>query len=919
MERGFEQSPQQFENPQEEIDFLRKQLAERERQFEHAPSEAERDKIASETIDAYKQKSSEEVLAPQYQTTAQERKELALNLSPEKHDPTMEDLLGILEEKGFKNALSVVDEMNSPHIADDFHRFLVQYIKETGHIPGGQKEKNLLKGLNMTLFEVSLPHHTEESGRERTFKEMVSAMEQFYAGMLSIADSKEPQIGKNYFTIELAKPIDQKEVVFFVAVPTHKQELFEKQIHAVFPDAHIDVVNDDYNVFNDEGASVGAYAESTKNPIYPVRAYEDFDHDPLNIVLNTFAKLADTGEGAAVQLVVAPAGSKFIEEYGHALDQIRKGVKTKNAIHIPSSVGGEFGKAIKDFAFGDNKPKKKNDEPFSQERDEVAIEQITEKVSSTILQTNVRVVASADTELRANDILSDIESAFHQFTNTQGNGFTFAKQKKRKLLGLFKEFSYRAFSKMEGFPLNLKELTTILHFPVQSTESPYLRHAKAGTGAAPSNMPNSGILLGKNVYRGKETDVYMQPEDRLRHFYAIGQTGTGKTSLFKNMIIQDMKRGEGVCMIDPHGTDIDDLLAHVPKERIDDVIYFDPAHTARPMGLNMLEFNPEYPEQKTFVVDELFSIFKKLYAHMPESMGPAFEQYFRNAALLVLEDPESGSTMLDISRVFSDAEFREMKLERASNPVVIQFWREIATKAGGEASLQNIVPYITSKFDIFTANEIMRPIIGQQKSAFRFREVMDERKILMVNLSKGRLGDINAHLIGLILVGKILQATLSRVDMTGKESPAPFYLYLDEFHNITTPSIATILSEARKYGLSLNIAHQFIDQLSDEIKDAVFGNVGSFAAFRVGAEDAEYLQPQFDPIFTQRDILNLDNRNAYVRMLINGVPAEPFSMKTNAIEDGKQEVVQKLKDLSYFKYGRDRQEINEEIRRRYGY
>jgi hypothetical protein len=291
------------------------------------------------------------------------------------------------------------------------------------------------------------------------------------------------------------------------------------------------------------------------------------------------------------------------------------------------------------------------------------------------------------------------------------------------------------------------------------------------------------------------------------------------------MIIQDIHDGAGVCLIDPHGTDIEDVLAAVPADREKDIIYFDPSKQDRVVALNMLEYDYSKPEQKTFVVNELFSIFQKLYGGNPESMGPMFEQYFRNATLLVMEDPESGNTLMDISRVMADAAYRRLKLSKAQNPVVKQFWTEIATKAGGEASLENIVPYIVSKFDVFTANDYMRPIIGQQHSAFNFREVMDTRKILLVNLSKGRIGEINANLIGMIMVGKILMAALSRVDDSSKGYP-PFYLHMDEFQNISTNSISAILSEARKYKLGLTMAHQFIAQLEENIKDAVFGNVG---------------------------------------------------------------------------------------------
>ena len=297
-------------------------------------------------------------------------------------------------------------------------------------------------------------------------------------------------------------------------------------------------------------------------------------------------------------------------------------------------------------------------------------------------------------------------------------------------------------------------------------------------------------------------------------------------------------------------------------------------------------------------------------------MGPMFEQYFRNAALLVLEDTSSGSTLLDVSRVLSDAKFRELKLSRSKNPVVNQFWQEVATQAGGEQSLQNIVPYITSKFDVFMANDFLRPIIAQQKSSFNLRQIMDERKILLVNLAKGRLGDANAHLLGLILVGKILMAALSRVD-TPADKISPFYLYIDEFQNITTDSISVILSEARKYKLSLNIAHQFIAQLEDKIKNAVFGNVGSIASFRVGAEDADFLVKQFEPVFRATDLINLDNYNAYVRILSGGRPSKPFNIQITPPKKGDTGQIDSLRNQSYEQYGRPREEIEQEIKKKY--
>jgi hypothetical protein len=574
-------------------------------------------------------------------------------------------------------------------------------------------------------------------------------------------------------------------------------------------------------------------------------------------------------------------------------------------------------KEVKSVFGSSSKKKDDNTPPII---DQISVDQITNKISSPIATVNIRIVASANTQERAEVILSDIEAVFNQFEEAQGNALKFKHLKKGALSTLLRDFSYRRFIDDQKIPLNLKEITTIYHFPSSGiSSSRELKQSKAGTAPAPLDMSGEGVLLGINKYRNSETKVHISREDRLRHFYTIGQTGTGKSTLLKNMAVQDIINGDGVCVIDPHGVDIDDILGAVPQHRMKDVIYFDPGHTARPMALNMLEYDERFPEQKTFVVNEMFSIFQKLYGDTPESMGPMFEQYFRNATMLVIEDPASGNTLLDVSRVLVDDEFRKMKLDNCNNPIVVQFWREIAEKAGGESSLANIVPYITNKFDVFLANDIMRPIIGQSKSSFNFREIMDGKKILLVNLAKGRLGDINAHLIGLILVGKILMAALSRVDdiQQGGQNAPDFYLHLDEFQNITTDSISTILSEARKYKLGLSIAHQFIAQLDDKIKNAVFGNVGSVCAFRVGADDAEYLKNQFEPVFTANDLMNIDNRNAYLKMLVDGRPVKPFSIETLPPAQSNKEVAENLKQLSHLTYGRDRDEVEEEIRARY--
>ena len=575
-------------------------------------------------------------------------------------------------------------------------------------------------------------------------------------------------------------------------------------------------------------------------------------------------------------------------------------------------------KAGKDLLFGHKeKGEEEKKEKYMKGRravDEGAVEKIGNKIKSTIMKANIRVIASAQTKIRAEAVLREIESSFNQFSETASNSFVFEQASGSELKKLFHDFSYRTFSPDRILPMNLKELSSVFHFPVGIGSQPQLKEAKAGIAPAPIEMGTEGIVLGINSYRGRDTEIHLAREDRMRHFYTIGQTGTGKTNIMLNMITQDIRNGDGCCYIDPHGTDIQTILSRIPKERIDDVIYFDPAYTARPMGLNMLEYDPKYPEQKTFVVNEMMGIFNKLF-DMKIGGGAMFEQYFRNSAFLVMEDPESGSTLLEITRVLADKEFRDLKLSRCKNPIIKQFWVS-AEQTTGDQLLANFVPYISSKFDNFISNDIMRPVVLQQNSVFNFRKIMDEKKILLVNLSKGRLGDINANLIGLVLVGKIQMAALSRVDMFGKPMN-DFYLYIDEFQNVTTDSIASILSEARKYRLSLNIAHQYITQLEESIKNAVFGNVGSMAVFRVGTEGATFLEPRFKPQFTAHDITKLDNYNAYVSMLVHGQPVKPFNLRTLAPEKGNLSIVDSLKELSYVKYGRDRAEVEAEIMARY--
>ncbi len=907
-------------SPEEEIERLRKEISSKAELLN-----SNKERIAEKTLGDYALAASNRVLKPAMILPEKELLKEVLKLEPEAHDEQIEHLLKMIPHKGVKNVLNIVRKMQSAHLEDDFHRALVQYL--ANNLPAPALDSKLSDELRVALYEVRLgtenPVEQEQGIKQekvQSLERLLLTMEQFYSGMLSVTGQS------HSFTVEIAKPIGREDVAFYVSVPYDKKDLFERHLVSVYPDAKMILQRNDYNIFSYGGSHNVSVASLDQHFTAPLKSYKEFTHDPLNIILGAFSGLSKDEEGAAIQFVIGDDGNKHNAFVQKVITNMRKNKPFKKAVaHAlsPANVAkDEFKKAFKESLFGkiDKKP-----DPI----DETMLEQLVNKSKSRIVPVNLRLLSSSVDALRSKSILTSLESVFNQFENPRINKLKFEHKLGKKSVQSIEEFIFRRFNPKEVIMLSLTELSTMLHLTAAGVRtSRELKKARFKQSAAPIEVSEASadvaggktkaVILGKNVYGASETKVPFLEEDRMRHFYEIGQTGTGKTYLMKSMIIQDIQNGEGVCYIDPHGTDIVDILAAIPPERADDLIYFDPAYTARPYGLNILEWDEKYPEQKTFVTNELYEIFVKLFGDVPESLGPMFQQYYRNATLLALEGQAAGkATIADIPKVFADKEFRHMLLENSKNPIVNQFWINIAEKAGGDASLENVTPYITAKTDTFLANEIMRPIIAQEKSTIDFRQVMDERKILLVNLSKGRIGELNAQLLGLIVVGKFLQAALARVDDLQAEL-APFYLYIDEFQNFTTPSIATILSEARKYKLSLNLAHQFIKQLDEKIRDAVFGNVGSKCAFRVSPEDAEFLEKTFAPDFGAKDLSSIENRNAYLSLLVNGTPVKPFNIETISYNwKLDYDYAEKLRQLSYLKYGLERSKIEEEIARKY--
>jgi len=772
------------------------------------------------------------------------------------------------------------------------------------------------RSLNSTLDVVKVvkpkkPENLDSEKRTQSEKEEISVMEQL------IATLSETKIKRNFImnffygtpqiTFEMAVPSDDEQISFFVSMPRQIKELVEKQIHSFYPSAHIERI-DDYTIFQPDSVTKGSFIKLKKEHVFPIKTYQHLESDPLHNIANTLSKLENIEEGACFQVIFRKSTDSSIKSRGEKITrEMQKGKRLKDASR------GLVGEMATDMIKGSKKDSEELVNLTPEEND--VIKQIENKVNKTRFDVNIRLLASAKTEQRAEEILSSLENSFTQFDDVNLNKFVAIRDKSKNAKKLAYNFIFRYFMPSRKITLDVEELASIFHFPISTTETPKLNLLRSKAAPPPVDVPKDGLKLGFSDFRGAQTEIRLDRDARRRHLYIIGQTGTGKSGFIEEMAKQDAFNKEGMCIIDPHGDLIDHVLECIPKERAEDVIFFDPSDTERPFGFNMLQYDEKNPEQKTFVINEIINIFDKLY-DLSKTGGPMFEQYMRNALLLIMDSPETGSTLMEVPRVFRDAEFRKEKISLCKDQTVVDFWQKEAEKAGGDAAMENIAPYINSKLTSFISNDMMRPIIAQQESTLDFREIMDKKKILLVNLSKGKIGETNSHLLGMIIVGKLLMAALSRTDIPEDERN-DFYLYIDEFQNFTTDSIAQILAEARKYRLCLTIAHQYIGQLSEDISKAVFGNVGSMSAFRVGAEDAEFLQKQLTPVFDADDLININNFQCFTKLLINNQSSDPFNMKTYPPQSGSVELMNAFKEYSRYKYGRDRNIVEAEIKARY--
>lgn len=725
--------------------------------------------------------------------------------------------------------------------------------------------------LNFVLFEVAVPRDNEIK---------IDAMEQVFASLASIKKGGFWQRFKAQQHVSFEIAGKKEDIRFYVSCHRDNAEFVEKQLAGAYPGIQVKEV-DEYNVFSKDGKVAFTELVLRSESFKPIKVYKDLPTDPLAAITASLAKFGE-GEAAVVQMILTPAESIWAKN-GEAFV-----AKTKKAEADPEKA--KFKMSPQDLEAIDNK---------------------TNKPGFLVV---VRLVATAATEGQAKTILSNLKGAYAQF-NSSMNGFS-AKNIRFKN-GFMVDFIYRYQSLFgNNSVLSSEELATLWHMPNKTIETPHIYWLNAKAAPATGGFPDTGLWLGRSVYRGQEKNIFISDEDRMRHMYIIGRTGTGKTELLKSMIIQDMRMGKGLCFLEPHGDGIDELLELVPPERAEDVVVFDPSDREMPLGFNLLEVRNT--EEMYFVASAIINLMYKLYdPHKTGIVGPRFEHAIRNAMLTVSVEP--GATFVEVNRALTDQKYVQELLPKVTDPIVRRYWTDQIAQTN-EFHKSETLDYITSKFGRFVTNKLIRNIIGQSKSTLDFRKAMDEGKIVFLKLAKGLLGEEDANFLGLVLVPKVLQAALSRQDIP-KEQRRPFYFYVDECQNFATPDFAQMLSEARKYGLGMIMANQFISQLEEQVKAAIIGNIGTLMTYRVGVEDANILQREYTPVFNETDLTNIGAQNVYVKTIVSGTPVPPFSMNVwrdlkQERANGSSEVARMVKELSRLKYGRDVEEVSEEIERR---
>lgn len=785
--------------------------------------------------------------------------------------------------------------------------------------------KNYERGLKMIPMMIHLPPSTDDrhakgnEGRDERdlASEVISQAEVMYSIIASTVTKgvKAKVFGQRHLSFEIIA--NEGVIKFYTVVPTVLTETVKQAILSTYSTAKVEEVEPE-NIFSEEGKIGGvAGGELTlkKEFIYPINTYEDSKRDAMAPLLTAMSSTKQ-GEGLALQIIIRPAYDKWTNKSKAKIEQIRDKKKSSSAGFSGKVLDLTMDVMRAPFETPQEREneEKKEEKPLTNLQQE-EINAIENKIKHPGFEVMIRVVASSKVKQRSEAMLGAVVAAFSHFDSATYNGFRFAQARDTEKLAT--DYIFRFFDqKNRSTILNSVELASLFHLPEQNViPNSQVERQLTKQVDGPAKVPTEGVILGVNEFRGEQKEIRLLDNDRRRHVYMIGSTGSGKSVLMKNIAYQDMCDGRGFAFLDPHGDAVEDLMGMVPRERIDDVIYFNPADMERPVGMNMFEFTT--PDQKDFIVQEGINMLQSLFDPSNQGFfGPRGQHMFRNAALLLMSDPK-GATFVDIPQCFTDVEFVKSKLKYVTDKAVYDYWTKEFPQSQKSNDAGEVITWFTSKWGPFLANTTMRNILGQTKSGFNLREIMDNKKIFLVNLSKGQLGDINSQLLGMILVMKFQAAAMSRADMPESERK-DFCLFVDEFQNFSTESFESILSEARKFRLNLFIVNQFMTQLTDKIREGVLGNVGTLMSGRLGVTDAELMEKAFAPTFNAEDLHKQANYHVISTVMMFDMPSAPFTMRLlPPLAKPNKELGNSLKEYASMKYGRTREEVEAEIQERW--
>ncbi len=785
-----------------------------------------------------------------------------------------------------------------------------------------REAKNYERGLKMIPMMIHLPPISDDlegGGRDErdVVEEMLSQAQVMYNIISSTAVKgfKHRIYGQRHVSFEIVAR--QGLVYYYVVAPIVLVDVIKQAVAAAYPSARLEEV-EEHTVFAEGTAMTGTIGGEfmlKKNFAYPIATYQETKRDASRALLNALST-AGRQDGVGVQFLIRPARENWVRSALSVVEKIKKDRASGKAVGVMG--GGHLVRDVAESLWKAPDPSNRTEEQQVDVQltttEQQAIDAIEEKTRYPGYETLIRIVVASDTAIKSQTLMKNVVAAFSLFDSPSNNGLQFIPT--RNVDNLVTSYIFRFFPQsIKGNVLNSVELATLFHLPDQKNiPTSQVKRQMSKQVDGPTDIMNEGFLLGYNEFRGAKKPIRLSTNDRRRHLYMIGQTGTGKSKFLENLAFQDMMDGKGFAFIDPHGDSAEVLMGAVPPERVEDVIYFNPADMDNPIGLNMFEFNT--PDQKDFLVQEAINMLYGLYDPGHTGIvGPRLEHIFRNAALLLMSDP-NGGTFIDIPKLLVDQEYMKSKLKYVTDPTVLEFWTKEWPASQKSSEAGELVSWVASKFGPFLSNDAMRNIIGQTKSGFNLRDIMDNRKILIVNLSKGKMGELNSKLLGIIFVMKFQAAAMGRADMPEADRQ-DFSLYVDEFQNFMTESFESILSEARKYRLSLILANQFMTQLTDKIREAIIGNVGTVISGRIGITDAEMLVKKFEPVFTADDMTKMPNFQGIASVMINNTPSAPFSMSfTPPLAKSDEALASRMKTLSAIKYGRPRAEVEREIKAR---